>query len=233
MDQSGNARTLSPFDGGPATHERLDEHGNPVITVRICEWTPLRLKWAEALGVIAGILIGALDGYVLYILGVTGPALLIAWLLILMAGGYLAMDFIHGKMLKRTEVVFTPQEFRVKDGTEWFVYDRTLNHRFLMMKHDRAREEREKHDLQIRRAQMRGNVIAITRYYDDSYHIVFDYLGQRFDVVTVYDQKRATAVAARLKACDQVMDTKGKMGEGEVMSPDEQWGEVPGKLPGT
>ncbi|MEW8091578.1 MAG: hypothetical protein AB2784_18305 [Candidatus Thiodiazotropha endolucinida] len=40
------------------------------------------------------------------------------------------------------------------------------------------------------------------------------------------------AVAARLKACDKLMDTKG-LGDGEVMSPDEQWGEVPGKLPGT
>lgn len=56
-------------------------------------------------------------------------------------------------------------------------------------------------------------------------------MGQRFDVVTVYDQKRATAVAARLMACDKIMDTKNQMGEGEVLNPSEQWGQAPGNLP--
>jgi len=98
----------------------------------------------------------------------------------------------------------------------------------MMMKHDKAREERELHERQKFRAQTRNEVISRKRYFDESFHIIFDYLGQRVDVVTIYDQKRA---AARLKACDKVMDTKNHMGEGEVLSPGEQWGDTPGSLP--
>ncbi len=135
-------------------------------------------------------------------------------------------------MAKNTEVLFTPTEFRVKTGNVWQVYDRTITHRFVMMKHDRTREEQEKNDYRVRCAQKRGEIIQPKRYYGDSFHIIFDYLGQRIDVATVYNQKRATAIAARLKACDKVMDTKNKMGEGEVLNPGEQWGNTPGTLPG-
>ena len=188
--------------------------------------TPLRLKGAQALSGITAILIGALEGFVLYILGVTGLPLLISWMLIMMVANYLAMEFIISKLLKKTEVVFTPQEFRVRNRKGWDIYDRTLYHRFLMIKHDRAREEREKHELKTRRAQMQGNVIAPARYYDESFHIVFEYMGQRFDIATVYDEKRAggSALTFELRRED----------EGESnMSPNEQWDEVSGRVPGT
>lgn len=220
-------RKLDPVDGGPATHERLDEHGDPLVTVHLREFTPLRLKWAEGLSVIAAIAFGALDGYALHTLGVTGPALLIAWALIFMVGGYLAMGFIHRKLLKKTELVFTPQEFRVITRTGWDIYDRRLSHRFRMEKHDKARQEREKHELKIRRAQMHGNVIAPSRYYDDSYHIVFEYMGQRFDIATVHHDKRAERIVAHLRYCDEKMNAISNM------SPNEQWDEVSGKVPGT
>jgi hypothetical protein len=100
-----------------------------------------------------------------------------------------------------------------------------------MMKHDRAKIERENHELRKLRAQKRGDIIAPKRYFDESFHIIFDYMGQRFDVVTVYDEKRATAIATRLMACDKLMDTKNQMGEGEALNPGDQWGKAPGSLP--
>lgn len=219
-------RKLDPVDGGPATHEGRDEHGDPLMAVQLREFTPLRLKGAEALSGTAALAIGVLAGFGLHTLGVTGPALLIAWMLILMAGGYLAMHFIYGKLLKNTELVFTPQEFRVRTRKGWDIYDRRLPHRFRMEKHDKARQEREKHELKIRRAQMHGNVIAPTRYYDDSYHIVFEYMGQRFDIATVYHDKRAERIVAHLRYCDEKMNAMSNM------SPNEQWDEVSGRVPG-
>ena len=220
-------RKLDPVDGGPATHEGRDEHGDPLMTVQLREFTPLRLKGAEALSGAAAIAIGALAGFGLYTLGVTGPALLISWVLILMVGSYLAMEFIFSKLLKKTELVFTPQEFRVRTRKGWYIYDRTLSHRFRMVKHDKAREEREKHELRIRRAQMQGNVIAPARYYDDSYHIVFEYMGQRFDIATVYHDKCAERIVAHLRYCDEKMNAISNM------SPNEQWDEVSGRVPGS
>lgn len=111
------------------------------------------------------------------------------------------------------------------------VYNRTITHSFALIKHDEARAEREMHERQARDDQMNKRIVARKRYYDDSYHVIYMYMGQRFDVVTIYDEKRASAVVARLKACDSVMDNKNQMGEGEVLNPEEQWGETPGTLP--
>ena len=134
-------------------------------------------------------------------------------------------------MAKETLAMFTPKEFRVKTFWGWRTYDRTLTHRFVMLKHDKTREERARHEAIIRAGQQQGRFIQPKPIYGDSFHIIFEYLGQRIDVATVYNQRRATAVAARMKACDKVMDTANKMGEGEVLNPSEQWGNIPGSLP--
>ena len=56
-------------------------------------------------------------------------------------------------------------------------------------------------------------------------------MGHRHDVAEVFDKNRAMAVAARLKACDEVMNNLAKMGDGEVLSPKDQWSEQAGALP--
>lgn len=129
-------------------------------------------------------------------------------------------------------MVFTPEEFRVKTRRgHWNVYDRSLTHRFVMQRHDRTRQKQEEHDLQIRRAQQNGRIIRPPRYYAESYHIVFEYMGHRHDVLTVFDKNRAMAVTARLKACDEFMNNRARMGDGEVLNPAEQWSDQPGGLP--
>ena len=222
---------ISPFEGEPQTWSKTDEHGNPVMTVKICEMTPERVPWADGLAIFCTFTLIALS---FYFLPETEPSHFWAWL-----GGMTALLFLHSWfvkyfykiMVKETLAMFTPKEFRIKTKSGWRHYDRTLTHRFVMMKHDRTREERERHDLKIRGAQRNGRDIQPKSIYSDSFHIIFEYLGQRIDVATVYKQARATAVAARMKACDKVMDTANKMGEGEVLNPGEQWGSAPGKLP--
>jgi hypothetical protein len=198
--------------------------------VKITEITPEGATRADVLGALSNF---ALFVFLFFVAVGAGNALV--WILCLGSLFFAYPIFVQHfylSMAKSTEVMFTPTEFRVKaEGGSWKIYNRTLTHRFMMMKHDKAREEREKHERKIRRAQARNEVISPKRYFDESYHIIFDYLGQRFDVVTIYDQKRATAVAARLKSCDKIMDTKNQMGEGEVLSPSEQWGDTPGSLP--
>jgi hypothetical protein len=230
--KTAQERMVSPFEGEPATVTRTAPDGAPEIAVTITELTPEGAKLLDDLNAFCPMLLSGL-----YLWGILKADLTDLYL---MAAGFVGvlivsaflLAYLHGLITVTTVTVFKPAAFRVCRGKVWQVYDRTLTHRFLMMKHDSARQERESHDLRIRRAQKQGRVISPKRYYDESFHIVFEYLGQRMDIATVYDQRRAMAVAARLKACDKLMDTK-QLGDGEVMSPDEQWGELPGKLPGT
>ncbi|MEW8151007.1 MAG: hypothetical protein AB2810_12745 [Candidatus Thiodiazotropha endolucinida] len=206
--------------------------GAPEIAVTIDALTPEGAKLIDDLNAFCPMALTGLYLWAVLPTSFNNPYLLAAGFITVVIVAVMLLTYLRGLLTVTTVVVFNPAVFRVYRGGAWDVYDRSLTHRFLMMKHDSAREERQSHELRIRRAQAQGRIISPRRYYDDSFHIVFEYLGQRIDIATVYDQKRAMAVAARLKACDKLMDTKG-LGDGEVMSPDEQWGEVPGKLPGT
>ena len=232
MANTDRQQVTSPFEGDPLTTSWADAGGNEVITVIIRELTPDRAKSADSLSGLFTVALWFSCFYGMAHYQVSTPYL---WIV-----GLIAPLFVHNplnrlfraKLRMRTTVEFTPDRFCVQNKRGVKLYDRTLTHRFLMMKHDQARTEREKHQLQVQRAQMEKKIIAPRRYYDDSFHIVFEYLGQRFDVADVFDQVRATAVTARLKACDKLMDTKFQTSEGEALNPGDQWGEAPGKVPG-
>ncbi|MEW8110531.1 MAG: hypothetical protein AB2802_15735 [Candidatus Thiodiazotropha endolucinida] len=230
--KTAQERMISPFEGEPVTVTRTAPDGAPEIAVTIDALTPEGAKLIDDLNAFCPMALTGLYLWAVLPTSFNNPYLLAAGFITVVIVAVMLLTYLRGLLTVTTVVVFNPAVFRVYRGGAWDVYDRSLTHRFLMMKHDSAREERQSHELRIRRAQAQGRIISPRRYYDDSFHIVFEYLGQRIDIATVYDQKRAMAVAARLKACDKLMDTKG-LGDGEVMSPDEQWGEVPGKLPGT
>ncbi len=223
-------RTISPFDGEPYTFPMLGT-GEPSMRVMICEITPEGAKRADGL---TTFLILILFLFSIFILSVFHTANGFIWL-----AGIIAPLFTRGSLnnylyksfRETTEVVFTPTEFRIKRDSEWLIYDRTITHSFRMMKHDLARQECEQIERKIRRDQLNKTVAAHKRYFDESYHILFTYMGQRIDILTIYDEKRASAVDARLKACDKIMDRKNLTGEGEALSPDDQWNDGPGLLP--
>ncbi|MCG7983355.1 MAG: hypothetical protein JAY90_11485 [Candidatus Thiodiazotropha lotti] len=230
--KTAQERMISPFEGGPVTVTRTAPDGAPEIAVTIDALTPEGAKLLDDLNAFCPTVLTGLYIWGVLRADITDIYLLAGGFITVMTLAVMLLIYLHGVLTVSTLAVFKPAAFRVYRGGAWTVYDRSLTHRFLMMKHDSAREERQSHELRIRRAQAQGRIISPRRYYDESFHIVFEYLGQRIDIATVYDQKRAMAIAARLKACDKLMDTKG-LGDGEVMSPDEQWGELPGKLPGT
>jgi hypothetical protein len=230
--KTAQERVISPFEGEPETVTRTAPDGAPEIAVTIAELTPEGAKLLDDLNAFCPLAVIGLYLWGVHTAKLTNLYLIIAGFITVLIVAVILLIILRGILTVTTVAVFRPAAFRVYRGKSWGVYDRSLTHRFLMMKHDYAREERQSHDLRVRRAQAQRRIISPKRYYDDSFHIVFEYMGQRIDITTIYDQKRAMAVAARLKAVDKLMDTKG-LGDGEVMSPDEQWGEVPGKLPGT
>ena len=127
-------------------------------------------------------------------------------------------------------MVMTPEQFMVLTWRGWRVYDRQLAHKFSLLIHDKAQLEKERIEQQLRKGKTNGRTYSELNYYGDAFHISYEYLGQRNDIATVFIAKRATALVARLKACDDVMDAQGKMGDGTALRPDDQWGDEPGDV---
>ena len=128
-------------------------------------------------------------------------------------------------------MVFTSEKFLVRRLVGWKTYDRQLPHKFLLLPHDHAQREREKHDLEVRKAQARGKIVAPRRYYQESFHVCLNYAGHRVDILTVFDRKDAAAVLARLQACDETVDVQVRNGNGGAFRPEDQWGIHPGEIP--
>lgn len=85
----------------------------------------------------------------------------------------------------------------------------------------------------MQQAQITRKPIRKQRWYANSFHVSFDYLGQRNDIMTVYGQKEAVAIATRLKACDDVLDALARRGQGTPLTPADEWGDQPGAIPET
>jgi hypothetical protein len=219
------------YHGKPDTRQTVDREGNLTLSVTPRELTPLRAKAADALAV--------LNAYGILYLGFhfTNAHMPQNWVLGFMALSIVAalsmfplVLFWRFLLKKKTRMVMTADRFSAQTWRGWKNFDRTLPHKFAVIAHDKAQAEQEQHDLKIREAQARGRIISKTRYYGQSFHIVFEYVGQRHDVLTVFGQKQALAVAARLKACDGVLDRKARMGEGVALDPDDQWDRGPGDI---
>jgi len=225
------AKPISPFNGKPATETVTNADGITFFRIRPCELTPLRAKLADIAGTLTalGMNVAGIFQFKVFVGEpnwlLWGVALICPWL------AYPFLWRLYRALLrKETEIVITPEQFKFRTWKGWQTYDRQLPHKFALIPHDKARIEKEKHDLEIRREQVRGRIISKTRYYGESYHLSFEHLGQRNDVLTIYGRKKALAVLARLKACDEVMDSQARMGDGIALDPEDQWSDQPGEI---
>jgi hypothetical protein len=223
-------RIISPFDGKPLTEQFTDENGNTEFLITPQALTPLRVKLAEFL---AGISVLGWMAAGLHALDVAhhpagwlwGAAFFGPWL------AYSLLDWFWRLFLyKKTRLVMTTDQFKFLSWKGWKSYDRKLPHKFALVLHDKTQAEKDAHNLEVQRGQARGKVVVPKRYYTDSYHLSFEYLGQRNDVMTVYGHKEALAILARLKACDEILDAEARMGEGTPLSPEDQWNDQPGGI---
>ncbi|MCG8042453.1 MAG: hypothetical protein JAZ17_03545 [Candidatus Thiodiazotropha endolucinida] len=225
-----NRKIISPFDGEPKTEQFIDENGNTAFRIRAQAITPEQVKKAE-LWAVATIL--WLMGMGFQVLTENPDASPLAWFAFLI-GPILAYpilnDLFRSSYYTETRIEMTIDEFRIKRFPGWQRFDRTLPHRFALLVHDKTQKEKDANELAVRQAQARGQVVAPKRYYGDSFHVSFEYLGQRNDVMNVYGHKDALAIVARLKACDDILDGEARMGDGIALDPEDQWSKGPGEI---
>lgn len=226
------SKLRSPFQGKPKTRLKQDRRGIPTVTIMPTVLTPLRAKVADRLA--TGTAVVQMIWSLLAVYELPQPELLhwgaaaiIPWLC-----RPVYRVLYRAIARKKTTIVMTPDEFRIPGFWRWKRFDRQLPHQFALLPHDKARTEQRQHEVKTRQAQLNGRAIDKKPYYAESFHISFEYLGQRNDVVTVYGQKDARAILSRLKACDAVMDSFARSGgNGVALRPEDEWGEQPGAIP--
>jgi len=225
------ANIIHPFHGRPPTRQDIGPDGKLRFTVTPRELTPRGAKAADALASMCMVALAVTLFHIGNADYVMPPATLVLLILATTWLWYTPFSLLWRFLLKQeTRIEMTPERFSVLSWLGCRHFDRTLPHKFAVIVHDTAKAEEEKHTLEIRQAQAAGRIIGKTRYYGESFHIVFEYVGQRHDVLTVFGQKEALAVAARLKACDGVLDQQAGLGEGLALNPEEQWTPGPGDI---
>ena len=223
----------SPFAGKPATWQVNDRNGNPSFHVEPRILTPFRamaVSFLSTVGTIAGIGYGLLS-----VANADNPdaGMLATAIIVPLIGGVLLRQTLNSLFRKRVRLMLTAQRFSVRTFFGWKHYDRELPHRFALLPHDWLQAEQASNEYRMQQAQLARKPLRKQRWYADSFHVSFDYLGQRNDIMTVYGPKEAVAIATRLKACDDVLDAFARRGQGTPLTPADEWGEQPGAIPET
>ena len=225
------AQPLSPFHGWPLTREYREPDGTRAFRCTARILTPLRAKAADYLATASAI--------GLFLLGAKAVAEMPRasgwhWLAVV-GGAVLSHQPLKAglRQVFRAEiaVVVGVKTFRVRTLFGWRTYDRELKHKFTLIPHDKARSEHRNIEFRTRKAAQGRRVIAPAYYYGESYHVIYQCLGQRNDIATVYDRKEALAILTRLQACDEVLEGDVRRGDGEALRPKDQWGLRPGDIP--
>lgn len=222
---------VQPLSGKPSTRQGADKEGKPVFRIAIRELTPLRARIADAItSAIIGFSILTLVLWVF--LAHKGPVdELIAGIVTMAAHAFALSCACRVALRRTTRIVMKTATISVRRWYGWEHFDRNLEHRFVLLNHDKARHEQLRHDLAVREAAAKGRVIQKKAYYAESFHVVLAYAGHRRDLAAVYGPTEAMAVIARLQYCDRVLNEAMRMGGGVGQRPQDEWQSAPGDLP--
>lgn len=226
-------RIRHPLETKPRTVERADRNGRPVFEITPRVMTPLRVKLAEGVGcitTIATILLGAVGlsavpgllGHLAFpvalILGaMTGPLQRIAWRHILK---------------KKKQIVISADHFSVKTILGWKHFDRHVEHGFVLYPHEQRTNELMRIEYRKAEAALNRQVYRPVRCYSDSFHLVFEYLGQPIKIVDIFGEEDARKVMNRIIACEKLIEGSRGHGKGTALEAKGDWKRGAGELPG-
>jgi hypothetical protein len=224
-------KVLSPFAGKPATWQVVDHNGAPAFRVEPRILTPLRasaVSLLTKLGGLAAVLYGLVS-----VASANKPTfgMLVGAMVAAAFATFMLHRALDSLFRKHMHLMLTAGKFSVRTLFGWKHYDRELPHRFAVFPHDWTQAEREQQEYEMQQAQLDRKPLQKQRLYGNSFHVSFDYLGQRNDIMTVYGEKEAIAIVARMKACDDVLDALSHHGQGTPLSPEGEWGNQPGSIP--
>jgi hypothetical protein len=222
------------FEGEPRTEVAVAD-GRTTITVDLRHLRPFEAQAADDTASLLALAAVGVAGWISYeAMTVTAPA--IAFFL----GGMCGRPFMQKNIREAAQVTatvkFTEDSIllrRVRKAPSWELeadwqrFDRAHEHRFVLMQHDKAQAEKDDIDYQIRNKPG----LRVARYYGESWYVVLEYLGQRFDVAEVMGQRRANAILDRLTFCDKYMDSLTDARKRLPIRPEDEWPGPSGSIP--
>lgn len=224
----------SPLDGKPKTIELKDSEGKISLKVTPRELTPFRALIVEAISRLgAAALIGFGTYYVVVPVYPYFEDMAVKFGIVLVASLILykiLSFFLSWVLAKRTTIIFSSDHLTIKTLFSCKSYDRHLPHKFYLLQHDKTPTELEIREMQASRPSILIKGLERRRYYADSFHIVFEYTQTRIDLMTVYKQKPASTILARLKLCDEMMQNQLTGNDGTALKPQDQWRDQPGAI---
>ena len=217
-----SSRYESPLRGEPRTVQSFDENGLPRFVVDIAELTPRSAQARDGINDFVGNALLLLTGFILLASGFNVVAAVafggVAFIVYVVISGMVTSAF-----KKRTRLVIEADSVSLPGLIRSPVYARNIRHAFQLVGHDDALEEQLRHDLEVREAAARGEVLQKKAYFGQSLHVALFYVGHRIDIAEVYGVKEATAIINRLNYCDSVIDQALNMGRDTGFSPQDDW----------
>lgn len=224
------ARIRNPLEGYPQTDETTGMDGLPSFRITPRTLTPFRAKVAHGIAslISVGLFIAAAH-YLWTVAGIGLPQIAVAVVLITVVSHLLPRVCESGFRHPR-EIKMTAEAISVRSARGWRHYSRLLEHRFALYPHDRTAWEQRNNDYEMRQAAASGHVVSPGVYYGESLHLVLVYAGHREDLLTIYGQREAAAIVARLQYCDRCLDKALAMGGGIPKRPEDEWNDSPGGM---
>ena len=225
-----NSQSVSPFSGSPRTIETTDKAGFPQFRVVSHELTPFGAKAADMTAQGIGLIAGGWSIIELLKPAHPVPADFIAVPIIYAVSRLGTRVILREEFEVKTVFNLSIDRIKVRKGLRTRSFDRNIEHRFLLVPHDYAREEQARNELAVRQAQSRGTAIRKPVYYGESAHIALEYGGQIFILCTVYGLARAEAILRRLRYCLECLDKAAKIGGKGKQDRSADWPPAPGGL---
>ena len=221
---------ISPLQGEPHTVSLTDENGEDGFEVRAQALSAKRARAADGLGKLSCMLSVIVVSIVLLNIPDAG------WLTWLLIGAPFLTTTPHfqtlwAQWLKQTTTMrFTEDRFGVLRYGVWQTHNRRFRHSFAIIEHDDAENERRQHEFTKDSARARGRAVSLKPYFGDTFIVVLEILGQRYDLIEVYGRKEAMTIVARLRACDEIIEGRDQRGRGAALVPADEWGVQAGDL---
>lgn len=221
-------KARTPFDGGPVTHHGRDAEGVPQTTVIAAAVGPWRAKLFDGLSLTSAIGITALTVYEIALAGGASTAGLLGTLALPFATHFGLKHALRLACPNRVPIVFTPERLSFRRFWGWRHFDRSIPHRFALIPHDRTEREKLWLEFVERKFRHKWWCWSRRRYFGESYHLIYEYQGQRNDILSIHRHRKAVALLARLQACDQEIEAKARTGRGVAHDPADEWSRQPG-----
>ena len=98
-------------------------------------------------------------------------------------------------------------------------FSRLVEHRFELLPHPKAKLEQIKNEIKAKQAQLKGQVIAPQRYYQESYRLVCRFPGRIVTIATIFGEEEAMLIGTRLQGITEVLNGMTAPGAGAVLEP--------------